>query len=116
MSQRQSISPAVVRRLALALPEVVEASHFDQPDFRVRNRIFATLPKDGLTVCLKITPVNLDALVSTDAATFRDVWRGRWVAVRLDRVTQSMLRDLLVDAWQLVAPKRMAAAFRPSDG
>ena len=31
------------RRLALALPEAVERSHMDHPDFRVRGKIFATL-------------------------------------------------------------------------
>ena len=31
------------RRLALGLPEAAESSHLAHPDFRVRNRIFATL-------------------------------------------------------------------------
>ena len=31
------------RGLALALPEAVESSHMDHPDFRVRGKIFATL-------------------------------------------------------------------------
>lgn len=114
-TRRRGVSPSEVRRLALTLPEAVEASHFDQPDFRVRNKIFATLPKDGQMVCVRITPVNLDALVTADPLTFRDVWRGRWLGVRLDRVTQDVLRELLVDSWQLVAPKRLATAFRASD-
>jgi hypothetical protein len=32
-----------VRRLALALPEAVEADHHGRPSFRVAGRIFATL-------------------------------------------------------------------------
>jgi hypothetical protein len=68
-------------RLALALPEATEGEHFDTPDFRVRKKSFAALPKDGRTVALKSTPSNVDALVSTDAATFEDLWRGRWVGV-----------------------------------
>ena len=31
------------RRLALDLPEAVEAEHMNHPDFRVRGKIFATL-------------------------------------------------------------------------
>jgi hypothetical protein len=31
------------RRIALALPEAVEGSHFGNPDFRVGGKIFATL-------------------------------------------------------------------------
>jgi hypothetical protein len=112
MSPPQSVSPAPVRRLALQLPEAVEGSHFAQPDFRVRNKIFATLPKDGRTVGLKATPANVDALVSADAGTFRDLWRGRWLGIRLDRVTLPVLRDLLEDAWRLAAPKRLADTLR----
>jgi hypothetical protein len=108
------ITAAVVRRLALALPEATESSHFDHPDFRVRNKIFATLPKDGGMVCLKTTPANLDALVSFDATTFRDVWRARWIGVRLDGVTVPMLRELLEDAWRLAAPKRLWTALSAS--
>ena len=114
MRRRRRITPAVVRRLALALPEAFESSHFDQPDFRVHNRIFATLPDDGRTVALKTTPANLDALVTADGATFRDEWRGRWVRIQLDRVSPPLLRDLLADAWRLAAPKRLAAALRSS--
>ncbi len=110
VARRTGISRGVVRRFALTLPEAVERSHFDQPDFRVRNKIFATLPHDRLLVCLRTTPVNLAVLVQADPDTFRDAWRSRWVAVRLDRVRQSVLRDLLEDAWRLVAPKRLVAA------
>jgi hypothetical protein len=100
--------------MALALPDVVEAEHFAQPDFRVRNRIFATLPKDADAVCLKTTPINLDALVSADSITFRNEWRGRWLRVQLDRIGTTTLEELLVDAWTLVAPKRLAKTFLAS--
>ncbi|TGV48477.1 MmcQ/YjbR family DNA-binding protein, partial [Mesorhizobium sp. M2D.F.Ca.ET.160.01.1.1] len=33
------------RQLALDLPEAVEKSHFGKADFRVRNRIFMSLPE-----------------------------------------------------------------------
>ena len=107
---RRRITHAAVRRLALALPEAVESSHFSTVDFRVRNKIFASLRTTD-TVVLKTTPTNLDALVSADGATFRDAWRARWVSVRLDRVTIPLLRELLTDAWRLAAPKRLAAGF-----
>jgi hypothetical protein len=41
------------RRLALELPEALESSHMDHPDFRVRGRIFATLwPDHGYGVVM----------------------------------------------------------------
>ena len=75
-------------------------------DFRVCNKIFASLPKPG-QVAMKIAPENLDALVRSDAETFKDVWGGRWLGVNLDRVSRPVLRDLLEDAWRLTAPKSL---------
>jgi hypothetical protein len=109
MSRRSPISPKSVRRLALALPDTIES--FAQPDFRVRNKIFATLPDAAHIVCLKTTPANLDALVAADPETFSNEWRGRWLRVRLDRITAPMLAELLFDAWSLVAPKALAKAY-----
>jgi len=105
---------AAVRRLALALPEAVERSHFDVPDFRVRNKIFAALPDGDRAVVVKTDPANADALISWDGIAFWNEWRGRWLGVRLDRVSLPVLRDLLTDAWRLVAPKRLAAVLRES--
>ena len=44
-----------LRRLALALPGAEEKSHFDKADFRVRNKIFASL-KDDATGVIKLLP------------------------------------------------------------
>ena len=54
MTARRRITPALVRRLALRMPESFESSHFSRPDFRVHNKIFATLPPDGQTVVLRL--------------------------------------------------------------
>src|SRR5204862_235302 len=80
--KRRRLTHSVVRRLALDLAEVVECSHFARPDFRIRNKIFATLPLDRGAVILKSLPANVDALVSSDSATFWNEWRGRWIGVR----------------------------------
>ena len=114
MTRRRTITPATVRRLALAFPEATAGAHFHRPDFRVRNKIFAALPDGGRIVGLKSTPSNVDALVSADAVTFTDLWRGRWVGVRLDRVSLPVLRELIGDAWCLAAPKRLAASWTQS--
>jgi hypothetical protein len=110
MPRPRRITAATVRRLALALPEAVEGAHFGHADFRVGGKIFAGLPNDGASVNLKTTPVNLDALVTADPGTFRDAWGGRWVGVRLDRVSLPVLRGLMTDAWRLVAPKRLVTS------
>src|SRR2546427_12475001 len=112
MSTRRRITPALVRRLALGMPESFESSHFSRPDFRVHNKIFATLPPDSQTVVLRLAPANVDALVSADPTAFWNEWRGRWLGIRLDRVALPVLRDLIADAWRTVAPKRLGAVPR----
>lgn len=43
---------------------------------------------------LKSTAANVDALVRTDPATFRNAWGGTWLGVDLARVDRSTLREL----------------------
>lgn len=50
------VTIAQFRKLVLALPEVEEKSHFGQPDFRVANKIFADLGREGGRATLKLTP------------------------------------------------------------
>jgi len=35
----------------------------------------------------------------------------RWVQVRLDAIDVDELRELLVDAWRMLVPKKVAAAY-----
>jgi hypothetical protein len=54
-----------VRRLALALPETVEQDHFGNPSFRVRGKIFATVP-DSSPLNVMIDPFDVDAAVRSE--------------------------------------------------
>jgi len=44
------------RALALALPDATESSHRGHPDFRVRNKIFATLWPEQNRGMVKLHP------------------------------------------------------------
>lgn len=94
--------------MALSLPEAHEGAHMGHADLRVRDKIFASLPSDEGMAAVKISPVSLDALVREDPETFRNAWGGRWVGVRLDRVSRDVMRELLRDAWAMTAPKSLA--------
>jgi len=103
---------ANMRKLALALPETEERSHFSQPDFRVRGKIFAGLSVDEKRGTLKLSAEIQTALVDgsgvfTPAA---GAWgRSGWTYVELARVEAGMLGELLQESWALVAPKSLAA-------
>jgi len=106
------VTAAQFRRLALSLPEAVEASHFGAPDFRVAGKIFATLgyQKEGYGVLL-LTPEDQRGMVDDAPEIFSPV-PGGWgrkgsTRVRLSAVTPDILESALRTAWRRKAPKRL---------
>ena len=104
---------AKMRRLALALPGVEEKSHFEQPDFRVRGKIFATLSRDRKRGTLKLPPTLQATVLDARPEVFSPAagaWgRAGWTYVNLARVRAGELETLVREAWRLVAPKKLAA-------
>ena len=101
------------RRLALGLPEAVEASHMDHPDFRVRGKIFATLghPADG-SAMVKLTPQQQTLFALAHPDVFVPVpggWGRRGATnVRLRAATTDAVRRALETAWRNTAPRTLA--------
>jgi hypothetical protein len=100
------------RRLALALPEAVEGAHMGHADFRVRNRIFATLPGGALGV-VKTTRDDGEALAAANAAIYEAKPWGptTWLRICLPAADAGEVADLVAEAWCIVAPKRLVAAY-----
>ena len=65
------MTAANFRRIALAFPEAVEASHFGKADFRVGGKIFATLAleSEGYGVLL-LTPEQQAGMVEDEPEIF----------------------------------------------
>lgn len=102
---------AGMRKIALSLPEVEERSHFEKPDFRVCNKIFAGLSRDGRRANVKLTP-ELQALIldaKPDAYFPAEGGWGRsgWTYVELAEVEVDELKELVLEAYRIVAPKRL---------
>lgn len=104
----------------MALPEVEEKSHFDQPDFRVRNKIFAGLSRDLAEGTLKLTPELQAMVLSAEPEVFvpaAGAWgRSGWTRVVLKKAELPGLRELLAESYRLVAPKRLASARQGLSG
>ena len=103
-----SVSRDQAQRLALALPEAVEQDHHGRPSFRVAGKIFATQWDEGHMNVMLDEGGILTAVQS--GPEFEEVWWGkRLAAVRVDlrRVDAKVLADLLADAWEGKAPKRL---------
>jgi hypothetical protein len=102
------------RRLALSLPEAAESSHLDHPDFRVRNRIFATLGyPDQRSGMVRLTPDQQSELLRKAPGVFRPA-AGAWgrsgsTVVLLSSITAAALRPILRRAWENVLAKPMTS-------
>jgi hypothetical protein len=103
-----------LRSLALQMPEAEEKSHLGKADFRVRNRIFATLP-DADTAVVKLTREQQEMLTGAEPAIFVPVpggWgRQGWTRVMLAAADQLTLRSALLTAWRNIAPVSLRKAF-----
>lgn len=99
-----------LRRLALVLPGAEEKSHFDKADFRVKNKIFASL-KDDATGVIKLTREQQSIMVDAEPGVFQPIpggWgRQGWTKIILATADEITLKSALQTAWRNVAPKSM---------
>jgi hypothetical protein len=101
------------REMALALPEAVEQDHHGMPSFRVRGRIFATVP-DEVTLRVMLDPEAAhEAVAAAPTQCSVLLWGAKvsGVAVHLPAADPDTLSDLLADAWRRRAPGPLRRAF-----
>lgn len=103
-----------IRAIALSLPEAQEQPHFDRASFRVRGRIFATLPpvqEDSRhVVVLKLPELVKESLQQTDPQAIVSLgnWdKGGWTQLDIGRMDGDKMADLVRLAWRGVAPKTL---------
>lgn len=103
------VSRERARDLVFGQPEAVEQDHHGRPSFRVADKIFATQwDEDHMNVMLD--EGGILTAVQSEPETCEEVWWGkRLAAVRVDlrRVDAEMLANLLEEAWEGKAPKRL---------
>lgn len=101
------------RRLALALPGASESSHMGNPDFRINDRIFATLSAQerGLGT-LKLTVEQQKSFLAEMPAIFEPV-QGGWgrmgmTFVDLRHADEATLQGALATAYNNMKSKQAA--------
>jgi hypothetical protein len=102
-----------VRLMALGLPETTEQDHHGMTSYRVRGRIFATVPDERHVRIMADEPEIL-AAVAEDPDTYGPFYWGKRLAcvvVDASSADGERIRELLVDAWLKKAPKSAADAF-----
>jgi hypothetical protein len=99
------------RRLALQLPGAAESSHMNHPDFRLNNRIFATLSaqEKGCGV-VKLTPEQQQTFIAEQPQAFSPV-QGGWgrmgmTFVHLHKADESLIAGALSTAYHNLQKKQ----------
>jgi hypothetical protein len=111
-----------VRRVATDLPRTAEAIVRDRVKFRVGRIVYLAFSRDETVMGFAFPKAEREALVTSEPAKFmmpgRSDERYSWVHVRLAAIDVPEMRELVVDAWRMVVPKRVAAAYdaRTKDG
>jgi hypothetical protein len=106
------MTPAGFRKLALKMPQATEGTHHGVADFRVANKIFATLAyeKKGSGV-LMLSPDEQEGMVADAPEVFSPVPNG-WgrqgaTLVNLAAIKPDILESALRTAWRRRAPKNL---------
>lgn len=102
----------LLRRVALALPEVTEEPHFEKTSFRVNKKIFATVVPQHSRATIKLSPADQDIFCTFDADVIYPVpnkWgKQGWTHINLKTVKEEMLSELIKCAYKEVASKRLS--------
>ena len=111
---------AQLRRFALSLPEATEEPHFEYSSFRVRGKIFATVPPGADHIHVFVGEQTREAALAAEPDFLDELrWGKKIVGLRvlLTAAKAAVVNDLLREAWARKAPKRLVATFasRQSD-
>jgi hypothetical protein len=104
-----------VREVARRLPRTEEHLIRDQVKFRVGPIVYVAFSRDETVLGFGFPREERAALVGSQPRVFhlpgagdmRFPWVRAWVA----ELDQPLMEELVVDAWRMVVPKRVAAAY-----
>ena len=104
-----------VRRFAMTLPRTTEALVGGRVKFRVGRIVYVAFSRDERVMGFGFPKEQRDWLVGGDPDKFmlpdRGDLRYHWVLVRLHAIDEREMRELVLDAWRMCVPKRVAAGY-----
>lgn len=102
-----------VRWLAVSLPRTTEHLVYGRIKFRIRSIVYAALSADETALGFAFPKEERAALVAAEPTKFfmpvPSDERFNWVRVWLEAIDVPELTELIVEAWRMVVPKRVAA-------
>lgn len=104
-----------VRGVVSHFPRSYEALVRDRVKFRVGRIVYLAFSRDETVMGFAFPKEERDALVASDPEKFvmprAGDLRYNWACVRLEAVDPDEMTELVTDAWRMVVPKGVAAAF-----
>jgi hypothetical protein len=104
-----------VRAVAIGLPRSTEAFVRGRVKFRVGRIVYLAFSRDETELGFAFPKEWRDALVEQEPDKFRlpdeSDLRYNWAVVRMAAIDATELRELVVDAWAFVVPKRVATEY-----
>ncbi len=109
------VTLADVRRLAGTLPRSTEVLVGGRVKFRVGSIVYLSFSRDETVMGFAFPKEERDWLVGGTPHKFmqpdRSDLRYNWVLARLAALDETEMRELVLDAWRMVVPKRIAASY-----
>ena len=110
-----AISVDDVRAFAMALPRTTEGVVRGRLKFRVGRIVYVAFSADETIMGFAFPREWREWLVQSEPEKFllpsRGDLRYNWVDARMDAIDPAEMRELVLDAWAMVVPKRVAAAY-----
>jgi hypothetical protein len=102
-----------VRALATTLPRSYEALVRDRVKFRVGRIVYLAFSRDETMMGFAFPKDEREALITSEPEKFMmpkpSDRRYNWVVVALEAIDEVEMREIVLDAWRIVVPKRVAA-------
>jgi hypothetical protein len=104
-----------VRTVAAELPRAYEVLVYDRVKWRVGAIVFVAFSRDETVMGFAFPKSDREMLVASDPDKFMlpdaTDMRFHWVCARAGALDVVEMRELVVDAWRMVVPKKVAAAY-----
>ncbi len=111
---------ADVVAIALRYPGVEEGTSYGKPALRASGKAMCRMRTDPDALVMKVIDLGeVEALTRQDPETFFTTphYDGYpYVLIRIGVVKRGMLEELVEDAWRLLSPKRVVAAYDAAVG
>jgi hypothetical protein len=104
-----------VRALAITLPRTTEAFVRGRVKFRVGRIVYLAFSRDETLMGFGFPKEWREALVESEPDKFmlprESDLRYNWAVVRLAAIDSKEMRELVIDAWAMVVPKKVSAPY-----